>query len=98
MTKFFPLPFAIEIESQIGYEPTYYELNLEEAKDVLLSSMWKNISQYLDGNAKILKREAFYKEEAHQVTGILYVIADEAIGYPVETNREPQNEGVMFNE
>ena len=98
LTKFFPLPFAIEIESQIGYEPTYYELNLEEAKDALLSSMWKNVSQYLDGNAKILKREAFYKEEAHQVTGILYVIADEAIGYAVETNREPQNEGVMFNE
>lgn len=98
LTKFFPLPFAVEVQSQVGYEPTYYTLSNEEAKDALLSSMWKHTSQYLDEKAKVLKREAFFKEEPHQIAGRLYVIAEESIGYPVETNRELQNEGAMSNE
>ena len=98
LTKLFPLPFAIEVQSQIGYEPTYFELSAKEAEEALLSAMWKTVSQYLDKEARILKREAFFKEESQQVTGILYVAVDEEIGYPIETNREPQNEGAVSNE
>lgn len=98
ITKLFPLPFGIEVVSKIAYDPTYYELSTQEAEDTLLSNMWKKLSQDFDENVKILKREAYFKEDKEKVTGVLYVMADEEISYPIETSMEIQNEGEELNE
>lgn len=98
ITKLFPLPFGIEVQSRISYEPSYYTLTEEEAKDQLLSAMWQEISLSLDHQAKVLKREAYFNAVEGMVTGVLYVIADEEISYPVETSIEMQNKGEMLNE
>lgn len=98
ITKLFPLPFGIEIQTQVGYKPTYITLTKEEAEDILLSKLWKEVESHLDANAKVLKREAYFKESEGIITGTLYVIAEEEIGYPVESSQKIQEKGEMLNE
>ena len=98
ITKLFPLPFGIEVQTQIGYSPTYYTLTKEEVEDRLLSSMWKEVSLSLGKEAKILKREAYFKQVGEQITGTLYIVAEEDISYPVESSIEMQNKGEVLNE
>ena len=98
ITKLFPLPFGLEVQTQIGYEPSYYTLTDEEAKDQLLSNMWHEISLSLGSEAKILKREAYFSQAEGRVTGTLYVVAEEEVGYPLETSIEMQDKGEMLNE
>ena len=97
ITKLFPLPFGIEVQTCVGYEPMYYTLTKEQAEDKLLATMWKEMSQSLDQDAKVLKREAYFKQTEDKITGTLYVVAEEEIGYPVETSIDLQNKGEMFN-
>lgn len=96
--KLFPLPFGIEVQTNIGYTPTYYTLSKEEAEDKLLSDLWKEISSSLATEAKILKREAYFKESDGKITGTLYVIAEEEIGYPVNQTELMPDKGEMLNE
>ncbi|MBP3888244.1 MAG: sporulation protein YqfD [Cellulosilyticum sp.] len=98
ITKLFPLPFGLEVQSRIGYEPSYYTLTEEEAKDRLLSDMWQEISLSLGSEAKILKREAYFSATEGMITGSLYVIAEEEVSYPVEINMNMQNEGEVPSE
>ena len=99
ITKLFPLPFGIEVQTQVGYAPTYYTLTKEEAEDQLLSKMWQEISLSLGEEAKILKREAYFKQVGEEITGTLYVVAEEDISYPIEgTSIDMQNKGEMLNE
>ncbi|MBE6022280.1 MAG: sporulation protein YqfD [Cellulosilyticum sp.] len=98
ITKLFPLPFGIEVQTQIGYIPSYYTLTKEEAEDLLLSNMWKEISLSLGKQATILKREAYFKQVDTQITGTLYIVVEEEIGYPVENNIEMQDKGETLNE
>ena len=98
ITKLFPLPFALEVQARVGYEPSYYTLTSEEAKDELLAQMWQEISLSLGDEAKILKREASFNEADGKMTGMLYVIAEEEISYPVEASTTIQNKGEMPSE
>ena len=82
----------------MGYKPTYITLTKEEAEDILLSKLWKEVESHLDANAKVLKREAYFKESEGIITGTLYVIAEEEIGYPVESSQKIQEKGEMLNE
>lgn len=98
ITKLFPLPFGIEVQTNVGYKPTYITLTKEEAEDQLLSELWKKVSSHLDTNAKVLKREAYFKEVEGTIKGTLYVIAEEEIGYPVESSQDMREKGEMLNE
>lgn len=84
ITKMFPLPFAIEVENRVAYKPIQYTLSEEEAKDQLLCQLWQQIEGSLGENAQILKREAFFKKTGDAITGKLYVIAEEDIGYQLD--------------
>lgn len=86
ITKLFPLPFGIEVQTSIGYTPVYYTLSKEEAEDELLSILWKTISNSLGEEAKILTREAYFRQAEDKITGTLYVVAEEEISYPVNAN------------
>ncbi|MEE1072448.1 MAG: sporulation protein YqfD [Cellulosilyticum sp.] len=98
ITKLFPLPFGVEVQARIGYEPSYYTLTKEEAEDMLLAQIWGEMSKSLGKEAKILKREAYFKQVGKEITGTLYVVAEEEISYPVETSIEMQNKGEVLNE
>ena len=56
------------------------------------------MSKSLGKEAKILKREAYFKQVGKEITGTLYVVAEEEISYPVETSIEMQNKGEVLNE
>lgn len=86
ITKLFPLPFAYEVHNRVGYVPETKTLTVEEAKDMLLSQLWKDLQASLSENANILKREVFFKETQEGVEGVLHVIAEEEIGYKVEAS------------
>ncbi len=84
ITKLFPLPFAYEVQTRVGYIPDYKTLTVEEAKDMLLSQLWEDLSGSLSEDANVLKREVFFKETQQGITGVLQIIAEEEIGYKVE--------------
>lgn len=92
ITKLFPLPFAYEVDYRIGYTKETKNLTMEEAKDMLLSQLWKEVEGSLSENANVLKREVLFKETADGVTGTLHVIAEEEIGYKVEASPLAQPE------
>lgn len=98
ITKLFPLPFGIEVQTCISYTPAYYTLTKEEAEDRLLSELWEEVSKSLSGEVKILKREAYFKQTEGHISGTLYVVAEEEISYPIEVEQEMQNKGEMLNE
>jgi len=98
ITKFFPLPFGIEVQTDISYTPTYYTLTKTEAEDRLLSELWEEVSKSLSKEAQILKREAYFKQTNGHISGTLCVVAEEEISYPVEVNQAVQNKGDMLNE
>ena len=98
ITKLFPLPFGIEKEMQVGYVPYTYTLTEEEAKDRLLSWLWEDISSQLGDEATVLKREAFFRTSEGKVTGSLYIIAEESIGYEVGIDQQLTNEGEQIND
>lgn len=93
ITNLFPLPFGLEVETQVAYEPTYYTLTKEEVEDKLLSDLWKEVSQRLGQEATIIKREVYFSQNEDQVTATLYVMAEEDISYAIETEAKVQNEG-----
>ncbi|WP_054741324.1 sporulation protein YqfD [Cellulosilyticum ruminicola] len=92
ITRLFPLPFAYEVDYRIGYNKETKVLTMEEAKDMLLSQLWKEVEESLSKNANVLKREVLFKETADGVTGTLHVVAEEEIGYKVEANPLAQPE------
>lgn len=98
ITKLFPLPFGIEVQTCIGYTPVYYTLTKEDAEDKLLSVLWDEVSKSLSKEAQILKREAYFKQTNSHISGTLYVVAEEDISYPVGVDQEMQNKGEMLNE
>lgn len=98
ITKLFPLPFGFEVQNCIGYEPIQYILTKEEAEDKLLSTMWKEMSQSIGEDARILRREAYFSEANDSITGILYVVAEENIGYPIQVTVDMQNKGETQHE
>ena len=98
ITKLFPLPFGIEVQTSIGYNPVYYTLTKEEAEDKLLSELWEQVSQSLSGEAQILKRDAYFKQTGGHISGTLYVVAEEDISYPIGIDQQIQNKGEMLNE
>ncbi|MBU3803425.1 MAG: sporulation protein YqfD [Candidatus Cellulosilyticum pullistercoris] len=98
ITKLFPLPFAVEVQTCISYVPAYYTLTKEEAEDRLLSELWNEVSESLSGEVRILKREAYFKQTDRHISGTLYVVAEEEISYPVGVEQEMQNKGEMLNE
>lgn len=95
ITKLFPLPFAIGTKTQIAYTPAYYKLEGEDAKDLLLTNLWQDIKGHLAADAKVLKREIYFKESQGKITGTLYVLVEESIGYeaeqPLQSNEPLQN-------
>lgn len=93
ITKLFPLPFAYEVQTRVGYTPDYKTLTVEEAKDMLLSQLWEDLRGSLSDNANVLKREVFFKETQEGVTGVLHVMAEEEIGYKVKATPLVQPEG-----
>lgn len=98
ITKLFPLPFGVQVQTNIGYVPSYYTLTKQEAEDRLLSKLWEEVSKSLSKEAQILKREAYFKQENGHISGTLYVVAEEEISYPVGVDQEMQNKGDMLNE
>lgn len=88
ITKLFPLPFALEVETRVAYTPSYEELTEEEAQDKLLSKLWEDIRGSLSEDAVILKREAFFVKKGNAITGTLHVTAEEDIGYEVVIQSE----------
>lgn len=87
ITKMFPLPFAIEVENRVAYKPILYTLSEEDAEDQLLCQLWEQIESSLGADAQILKREAFFKKTGDAITGRLYVIAEEDIGYRLDLDQ-----------
>ena len=83
ITKLFPLPFGFEVQTRIAYTPTYETLSVDDAKDLLLSQLWQELSGSLSEDADILKREILYKESGETIEGTLHVVAEENIGYKV---------------
>ncbi len=100
LTRFFPLPFALQIETNIAYQPYHYQISAQEAKDFLLTRLWQQVKQGLSEDAKILKREAFFKQTGDAITGVLYVYAEEDVGYQVELKfgQDIQNKGENTHE
>ena len=98
ITKMFPLPFGIEVETQVGYMPTEYTLTEDEAKDILLSRLWQEVKGHLSEGATVLTREVYFKESEGVITGTLYIVAEESIGYEVELEQKMLNEGERINE
>lgn len=98
ITKLFPLPFGVEVQTCIGYTPLYYTLTKEEAEDRLLSELWEEVTKSLSKEAQILKREAYFKQTGGHISGTLYVVAEEDISYPVGVDQQMQNKGEMLNE
>lgn len=98
ITRLFPLPFGIDKVTQVGYRAKSFEIAEEEAKDLLLASLWKDISSQLGEEAIVLKREAFFKTCEGKVIGDLYIIAEEKIDFEVDIEQKMINEGEKINE
>lgn len=98
VTKLFPLPFGVETETQFGYLPVYKTLTEEEAKDELLSCLWKKVKGQLSRDAIVLKREATFRSSEGKMIGILYITAEENIGYEVGIQQQMLNKGEVTNE
>lgn len=93
ITKLFPLPFAIEVTTQMGYQAESYTLTEDEVKDYLLSALWQDVKGSLDQEATILQRQATFKQEGDKIIGSLYVVAEEHIAYEVELDENMLNKG-----
>ncbi|PHV71443.1 sporulation protein YqfD [Sporanaerobium hydrogeniformans] len=94
ITKLFPLPFALEVEERVEYEPIKKKITEEEAKDYLTVSLWEAISKQLSPNAEILKREIIFTKNGNAIHASFQVVAEEDIGYAIELQAvELQNEG-----
>lgn len=91
ITKFFPLPFAMEVEERIEYIPTITKVTEEEAKDKLTALLWDHLSEKLSEDAIILKRDMVFVKKGNAINGVLHVIAHEDIGYLVELHNEGEN-------
>lgn len=98
ITKLFPLPFGVEVQTSVEYNPTYKTLTIKDAEDYLLSELWQEVSSSLTTKDKVLKREAYFKQSQGTVVGTLYVVVEEEIGYPVSISQELEEKGGVFNE
>ncbi len=101
ITKLFPLPFSLEEQTNVGYEPTYTKLTKQEVEDELLASLWTEISSSMTNGAVVVKREAYFNATKDKVVGTLYVVAEEELGYPVDidpTQSQLKKEGESVNE
>lgn len=98
ITKLFPLPFALETEERLAYEPMQVEISLEEAKDRLLSDLWKVFEQKIEPDSVILQKDISYVQNGNTIRGVLDVIVEEEIGYNVDVQVDMQKEGETSHE
>ncbi|MDF2594547.1 MAG: sporulation protein YqfD [Clostridia bacterium] len=91
ITKLFPLPFAMEIEERLEYNPTTIERSEEDAKDGLTSALWENLNKKLAQDAIVLKKDVFFKKTGNAIYATLNVIVEEDIGYPIALQNEGEN-------
>ena len=87
ITKNFPLPIGIKVETRTPYKKTYYEISVDDAKAKIYSKLCEEVESKISSDAKILNKEIIYKQDGKIIKGILEITVEEEIGYNLDITK-----------
>lgn len=87
ITKNFPLPIGVKIETRTPYKKVYHTTSVDEAKAKIYNTLCQDIESRIASEAKVLDKEINYKQEGKIISGILKVTVEEEIGYELEVSK-----------
>lgn len=87
ITKNFPLPIGVKIETRTPYKKVYHTTSVDEAKAKIYNNLCQDIESRIASEAKVLDKEINYKQEGKIISGILKVTVEEEIGYELEVSK-----------
>ncbi len=87
ITKNFPLPIGIKVETRTPYKKTYYNIPVEQAKMKIYNKLCEEVESKLSSEAKVLNKEIIYKQDGKIINGTLEITVEEEIGYNLDVTK-----------